>query len=77
MEHHECKQTNTSLTLSFFSTCSQYHHCSYHDNLEQYGITTSTRYSKRDMFTNATSFNRDLSSWDVSSVTTMVSGLGP
>ena len=46
VEHYESKQTNTILTLSFFST-SQYHHYPprYFDDLEQYGTTTSSTLS--------------------------------
>jgi len=46
VEHYESKQTNTSLTLSFFST-SQYHHYSprYYDDLDQYGTATSSTLS--------------------------------
>jgi hypothetical protein len=71
-------RSNTSLTQSFFST-SQYHHSSRHDDLEQYGTTTSTLYLKVQMFGGATSFNQDLSSWDISAAAHLglVSGLGP
>jgi surface protein len=66
-----------SLTLSFFST-SQYHdHYSCHDDLEKYHVTiTSTLSLQKDMFFGATSFNQNLSTWDVSSADTFVSGLG-
>jgi surface protein len=74
-------QSNTSLTLSLFFSTSQYHHYPprHGDDLEQYhGTTTSsTLLSQRGMFAEATSFNQDLSSWDVSAGTEFVSGLGP
>ena len=80
VEHYESKQTNTSLTLSFFST-SQYHHYSpryYDDRLEQYGILLLPHFrSQLEMFRGATSFNQDVSTWDTSSGNNFVSGLGP
>ena len=81
MEHYESKQTNASLTRSLSFSTSQYHHypTRYYDDLEQYGTTTtcSTLHSKNQMFREATSFNQDLSTWDTSSATSFVSGLGP
>jgi hypothetical protein len=74
------KQTNlrsiTSLTplFSFFSN-SQYHdHYSRRDDLEQYGTTISPLWSQDYMFEGATSFNQDLSTWNVSSSYMFVSG---
>ena len=51
VEHYESKQTNTSLTRSFFST-SQYHHYyspRYYDDLEQYGTTTCSTHFVHSM----------------------------
>ena len=45
VEHHESKRTNTSLTLLLFFSTSQYHHYPRHDDLEQYGTTTSSTLS--------------------------------
>ena len=73
-------RSNTSLTLLLFFSTSQYHHypTRRHDDLEQYGTaTSSTIRSQQAMFRDATSFNQDVSTWDTSSATNFVSGLGP
>ena len=78
---YERKQTNflrsnTSLTQSFISICSKYRNSlPRHDNLDEYTSTLSC--SQAFMFRSVTSFNQNLSTWDVSSVKDFVSGLGP
>ena len=73
-------RSNKSLTTLFllFSTSQYHHYPTRHDDLEQYGTTTSsTLRAQGYMFRGATSFNQDLSTWDISSGTSFVSGLGP
>jgi hypothetical protein len=56
-------RSNSSLTiLLLFSTTSQYHHYSRrHDDLDQYGTTTSSKLcSQGSMFNGATSFDQPL-----------------
>jgi len=74
-----CLRSNTSLTLLLFFSTSQYHcYSPRHDDLDQYGTATcSTHRSQGYMFNGATSFNQDVSTWDTSSATSFVSGLGP
>jgi len=69
-------ETTQSLTQSFFSTSQSDQR---HDDLEQYATTPTSTLScpQVQMFFQATSFNQDISSWDVSSIVPFVSGLVP